>query len=461
MENLFQSATNFLVSLGYMGYIFLCPIKRSSNLNLQTELFSKIYSSSILNKTESPLPDFKSDRPVVIVIKKHSLYKPTLKNPPQNSEKFRRLYEIRRGVSGIQQRPSIGRTAPLAVTLKTSVDPQQPNWYFTGDFLLTPTSERDEKKMRLPQLDRKNYRISVEQRLTGVGCEVTNAPISSWIEKSYSAISQLSEAQIKDRDMKLRIVVPFQQFFKKYIGNINDGKKRLTHYGAIREMFQVIKGYTDAEMQEFVTYEEYHETINRKALILPGLDSEQVYQKNTKFISQAFDMFCTVLSDPGTKMLPSNKLDGKFRLTNSYAGFDHQGYGFFRNSNNEGGSPFVFAFAERQHVDSSFKVGSEFESQYPSNGEPTDLIFHLGMKLLNSEINEYIFEEGQLIVLAENVEKWKKNKANEEASTTKDELRRALTKESRLQYQFRGIDGRSEFRYNDSTANDSSTYTYD
>ena len=54
-----------------------------------------------------------------------------------------------------------------------------------------------------------------------------------------------------------------------------------------------------------------------------------------------------------------------------------------------------------------------------------------------------------------------KNKANEEASTTKDELRRALTKESRLQYQFRGIDGRSEFRYNDSTANDSSTYTYD
>ena len=91
MENLFQSATNFLVSLGYMGYIFLCPIKRSSNLNLQTELFSKIYSSSILNKTESPLPDFKSDRPVVIVIKKHSLYKPTLKihlKIQKNSEGF-------------------------------------------------------------------------------------------------------------------------------------------------------------------------------------------------------------------------------------------------------------------------------------------------------------------------------------------------------------------------------------
>lgn len=85
---------------------------------------------------------------------------------------------------------------------------------------------------------------------------------------------------------------------------------------------------------------------------MSGVDSAKIYDINRRFITQAFDMFCTMLADKDTTLTKSFKPEGKFKITNKEAGFDHEGFAFFRDSSFEGKSlPFLFVFGERGQVD--------------------------------------------------------------------------------------------------------------
>jgi hypothetical protein len=294
----------FLISI---QLIFITPFKPD---NLEKEDFSKFINKSFsCNKTETP----PITHPIFVRIIVVNGSKAITKNQPKSLR--RRLFVRNPSLSPRLNPRAVSSPAIRSQATSSSkrISPEPaPRLIYVGSTNLK-VGENTAEGIILPQVDKSNFPSDFVKRITG-----DSISLKEWVKHAYSG-PDISESQRHDQDLKSKIVIPFRQFVKKYIMNVKNDEALGTHYATLRTLYMRMKGLTEAQMQEkYISVAQFKTTTNRKGEIKSDATQNDI-EINTRFTTETFHMFCTLLADKETTSLQSGLDKGQFRLNNTKA----------------------------------------------------------------------------------------------------------------------------------------------